>query len=137
MSRKLLFGGWAQPVEAKTAAYTVKSRDCGKIFTNRGASGSVTFTLPKIDADFAGMTGFNVEFYSVAAQDLVVASDPSDSLIVDSDATADSITMDNVIGQHLRVVCDGTGWLVIANPSGASAATGGATNPRAYTIATA
>lgn len=30
----------------KTAAYTVKDYEVGKCFTNRGASGAVTFTLP-------------------------------------------------------------------------------------------
>lgn len=131
-SGKILFGGWATPVEAKTTAYTLKARDCGKLFTNRGASGSVTFTLPDPDTSLAG---FTAEFFAVAAQDLVVSS--SEGLVVDSNATADSITLDNIIGQHLKVICDGTSWLVVSNPSGASAATGGATNPRAVTIADA
>ena len=42
----------AEGVTAKTAAYTVLQSDTGKIFTNSGASGSVTFTLP---TPFAGL----------------------------------------------------------------------------------
>jgi hypothetical protein len=34
------------PIEAKTAAYQITSHDSRKIFTNRAAAGSVTFTLP-------------------------------------------------------------------------------------------
>ena len=131
MPNKLLFGGWAVPIEAKTAAYTVKPRDCGKLFTNRGASGGVTFTLPKVSA---ALNGFVVEFATVAAQVITVASDPVDKLVVDSDAAADTIATAAVIGQHLRAICDGTGWIIQVSPSGASAATGGATNPRAMTI---
>jgi len=122
MPNKLLFGGWAAVVEAKTAAYTVKPRDCGKLFTNRGAGASVTFTLPKIDA-VTGLKGVQFEFMTVAAQPIVIASDPADKLVVHADATADTITTAGTIGQHLRVVSDGTGWLVISDPSAASAAT--------------
>lgn len=115
MPNKLLFGGWAVVTEAKTADYTVKPRDCGKLFTNRGAAGTVIFTLPKIDA-VSSMKGFNVEFFTVAAQILRVTSDPSDKLAVTANATADSVASAAVIGTHLRVVCDGTGWLVQADP---------------------
>lgn len=131
MPNKLLFGGWAIPVQAKTAAYTLKARDCGKLFTNEGASGGVTFTLPKISTALKGLW---FEFATVAAQVITVASDPADSLIADSDAAADTVATAGTIGQHLKVVCTGTKWFVQVSPSGASAATGGATNPRAITI---
>lgn len=133
MRSTIKFGGFATPVEAKTAAYTLKERDCGKLFTNRGASAGVTFTLPKIGAN-NGLKGLKFEFFSVAAQVITVASDPADSIVADSDAAADTIALAGTIGQHLTVVCDGTSWLAIPDPSGASAATGGATNPRAVTI---
>lgn len=113
MPNKLLFGGWAVVPEAKTADYTIKPRDCGKIFTNRGASGTVVFTLPKAIAD---LKGFNVEFFTVAAQIIRVASDPADSMVVTADAAADSVASIAAIGTHLRVICDGTGWLVQADP---------------------
>src|SRR5688572_24509733 len=108
MSIKSKFGHYPYDVEAKTASYTVTSRDFGKIFTNRGASGTITFTLPLSGAAFKGAW---VEFYTVAAQSIVVASDPADTLIVHADATADSVTTAATIGQHIKCVSDGTGWL--------------------------
>jgi hypothetical protein len=117
---KAIGGGWAKPVEAKTAAYTVGPQDCGKMFTNRGAGASVTFTLPKTSAS---LNGFTVEFFTAAAQPIVIASDPVDTLIVHADATADTVTTASTIGQHFTVTCDGTGWCVQSDPSAASAAT--------------
>lgn len=117
---KSLFGGWAKPVVAKTAAYTVLESDCGKIFTNRGAAGSVTFTLPKSAPELAG---WNCEFFTVAAQAIVIASNPVDTLIVHADALADTVTTAATIGQHFTVICDGTGMMVVSDPSAASAAT--------------
>lgn len=119
---KILGGGFVTEPVAKTAAYTLTARDNGKIFTNRGASGSVTFTLPKISANNR-LKGFVAEFFTVAAQAIVIASDPADSLVVHADAAADSITTAATIGQHITVVADGTAWLVISDPSAASAAT--------------
>jgi hypothetical protein len=105
---------------AKTSAYTVVPADCGTFFTNRGASGSVTFTLPKSSAELAGWW---CEFYTAAAQAIVLASTPVDTLIVHADLTADTVTTAATIGQHFKVVCDGTGFIVISDPSAASAAT--------------
>lgn len=113
MPNKLLYGGWAVVPEAKTADYTIKPRDCGKIFTNRGASGTVIFTLPKA---VANLKGFNVEFFTVAAQIIRVSSDPADIMVSTADAGLDSVASIAAIGTHLRVICDGTGWLVEANP---------------------
>lgn len=113
MPIKSLFGGWAQPVEAKTAAYTVVPSDIGKLFTNRGAVASVTFTLPVSSAD---LSGWWCEFATVAAQAIVIASNPLDTLIVDNDATADTATSTGTIGNHFKVICDGTGMFVVANP---------------------
>lgn len=117
---KALGGNWAQPVEAKTADYTVVKGDCGKLFTNRGAGATVTFTLP----NSAGVgNGWWCEFATVAAQAIVIASAPADTLIVHADATADSVTTAATIGQHFKVICDGTGMFVVSNPSAASTAT--------------
>lgn len=121
---KILGGGFSIEPVAKTASYTLTARDNGKIFTNRGATGTITFTLPKITTGTgSGMKGFNARFFTVAAQAIVIASNPSDTLIVHADATADSVTTAATIGQHFEVISDGTGWLVISDPSAASAAT--------------
>lgn len=115
---KALYGAWANNVVAKTSAYQVLHSDCGTLFTNRGAGGSVTFTLPA-----SPPAGWWCEFFTVAAQAIVIASSPVDTLVVHADATADTVTTAATIGQHFRVVADGTGILVISDPSAASAAT--------------
>jgi hypothetical protein len=109
-------------VVAKTASYTVAvdGSDFGKVFTNRGASGTITFTLP---TPSAGIAGGYVDFFTVAAQTIAVDCTMADLLVVHADATADSITTAATIGQHIKAICDGTGWLIISDPSAASAAT--------------
>ena len=124
MARRFLFGLPALPVVAKTASYQLKASDMGKLFTNRGASGTITFTLPVIAA--AGkpaLSGWYCEFSTVAAQAIVIASSPADKLVVHADAAADTVTTAATIGQNFKVVCDGTAWIVVSNPSSASAAT--------------
>lgn len=118
MPIKNVFGGWATPVEARTTAYTVSAFDCGKRFTNRGAGASVTFTLPTPSAE---LNGWWCEFTTVAAQPIVVSL--ASKLIVHANATATSVTTASTIGQNFKVVCDGTGYIVVSSPSAASAAT--------------
>ena len=103
-------------ISAKTAAYQVLPGDHGKIFTNRGASASVTFTLPNT-ADI--QTGWNCRFFVVANHAVVIASyGSSDDISAFNDATADSITIDTSaerIGFGCEVVWDGTSWLAFVN----------------------
>jgi hypothetical protein len=105
------FGSWIQKIEAKTASYTVVApADCGKIFTNRGAAGAVTFTLP----DPTGLDGFWCEFFVVAAQNVIVDYGPADKGIAFNDVDADAIafqTAAEIVGNGIRVVSDGTSWL--------------------------
>lgn len=99
-------------VEAKTAAYQMDERDLGKIFTNRGAGGSVTLTLPVVTSL---PSGWWVEFFQVADQNLVIASQgSSDNIVGHNDAGLDTITSStagDLIGTGGRLVWDGTGWL--------------------------
>lgn len=106
-------------VEAKTAAYTVLPSDTGKIFTNRGATGSVTFTLPA-PADNNGMY---VTFYAIADFAIVIASATADTMVIptddtgtgDGDLAADSFTFatsNEITGASCMCFCDGTGWCV-------------------------
>ena len=116
-----IFGSWGIPVQAQTGStLTLTALDGGKIFTNRGAGAGVTFTLPVTSSVLKGWT---VDFFTVAAQAITVASSPTDTLIVHADATADTIVTAATIGQHIKVICDGTGWLVISDPSAATTAT--------------
>lgn len=98
-------------VVAKTTSYTILPTDpCGTLFTNRGASGAVTFTLPAATAVPAGTY---YEFLGIADQNILVASAPADTLNGLNDAAADSLAMSTSmqkIGGHMRVVNDGTAW---------------------------
>ncbi len=100
------------PVTAKTSAYTCKLSEWGTIFTNRGATASVTFTLPAVTSAVSGMW---YEFFAVSNYGLVIASNgSSDNIVCRNDAGADSVTSSTtslMIGFSARVTWDGTGWL--------------------------
>lgn len=68
-------------VSAKTAAYTLKEAETGKAFSNSGAGGSVTFTLP------TPKPGMWFLFFKLTNQNIVIAA-PSGATI----DTAASIT---------------------------------------------
>lgn len=107
------FGGWRH-VRAVTSNYTVKESDNGVIFTNRGASGAVNFTLP-----VAAKNGLRYGFYVVADQTVTVTSGTPDTLVVFNDSAADSVAFATTgarIGGFFEVIGDGTGWLVITHP---------------------
>lgn len=99
-------------ISAKTAAYSVLLSDWGKMFTNRGATASVTFTLPAVTSAVAGIW---YEFFAVSNYGLVIASNgSSDNIVCRNDATADTVTANTtslMIGFSARVTWDGTGWL--------------------------
>lgn len=108
-----LFSTGRSVIEAKTAAYTMTRQDECKIFTNRGASGSVTFTLPVV-TDLP--VGWEVTVFTcVAAQNVVIASNgSSDNLTTFNDLQADTLTFSTsseIAGAGVRLVWDGTGWL--------------------------
>lgn len=98
-------------ISAKTASYQLLPGDIGTLFTNRGATGAVTFTLP-VTADIP--TGFWAEFFVVAGQNVIVATPTVDTGVAFNDAAADSVafqTAAELIGGGMRCVWDGTGWL--------------------------
>lgn len=109
------FGAFVMPIEAKTASYTVVApTDCAKLFTNRGATAAVTFTLP----DPTGLTGFWCKFFAVAGQNLIVDYGPIDKGVAFNDAAASSIafqTAAEIIGGGITVVSDGTSWLTFVS----------------------
>jgi hypothetical protein len=95
---------------AKTGNYTLVDADAGKMFTNLGAAGAVTFTLP---ATPKAMQAF--WFRAVANQNLIVAVSGGDKLLINNDTAADSVavqTASNIIGNGFYVVGDGTYWHV-------------------------
>src|SRR5262245_16125705 len=112
-------GGLKKRVVAKTADYTIVSPATnagdasGTIFTNRGATGAVVFTLPAPAQNIAGVF---YDFLGVADQTFTVATATADTLINDGDAAADSLavsTSAHKIGACMRVMCDGTAWAAI------------------------
>jgi hypothetical protein len=107
-------GGWKfSAVKAKTADYTVVTGTdaSGTVFTNRGASGAVIFTLP---APSQAIAGVFYDFLGVADQDVTVKTATVDTLLTKNDAAADSVAMSTSgekIGGAMRFVCDGTAWI--------------------------
>jgi hypothetical protein len=68
-------------IENKTADYTITTADSGKIFTNEGASGSITLTLPSCSAGL--YYGF-VPKYSDGTKRLIVALDSNADKMIDN-----------------------------------------------------
>lgn len=104
---------------AKAANYTVLTTDTGKTFTNTGASGAVTFTLP------AAARGLRYRFYVTAGQNVTVTA-PAGTMVTFNNAAATSSsfqTAGNLIGGTIDVFADDTGakWCVV--PIGANTLT--------------
>lgn len=116
MPIKSKFGHWTRSIEAKTANYTLTAADNGKIFTNRGAAGAVTFTLP---APSTALEGVEYTFMAVvAAQNLIVAGAGANDIVAFNNAAAASVafqTAAEIIGGAVTMVCDGTSWLAFVS----------------------
>ena len=98
-------------IKAKTAAYTCTVDESGVMFTNRGATVAITFTLP---LNSTCPIGTRFSFYGVSAYGFTVTSNPSDTIVTLNDAAADSITITStskIIGGAVDVIWDGTAWL--------------------------
>lgn len=101
---------------AKTASYTLKAMQPdrpGTVFTNRGASGAVTFTLPTAAP---ALNGYFYDFVVQANQSLIVAAAAANTLHTIGDATADNVgfqTASAKLGRAIRAYCDGTVWYAV------------------------
>lgn len=105
--------GSAGIIAAKTAAYTVTPGDANKIFTNRGAAGSVTFTLP---APKAGMRFTFIK--AVAGQNLVVTTDVAATKLHGAAGATQGVTLTNSTATEFGSVtlwCDGIAWYTVAS----------------------
>ena len=105
-------GTW-KDVVAKTANYTVTTDDTDTLFTNRGATGAVTFTLPA-----TARKGLRFGFFVVADQNVIVAAGTADTMVCFNDPTADSIafsTSSEKVGAFIEIIGDGTGWLTLVH----------------------
>lgn len=109
---------FGQRIVAKTASYTVTVDESGTLFTNRGATAAITFTLP---LNSTCPIGTHFEFFGISATGYTVASNPSDTIVTKNDAAADSITNTTtslMIGGANKFVWDGTSWLHYAQSVG-------------------
>ena len=119
--------GYQRTIEAKAADYTITANDMGKILTNRGASGTVTFTLPDAGLDYKGA---HLTILPIVAQKTTIATATSDVLITSGDVDADSVTQNSAaIGGMIELFCDGTSWIAV--PLGNTA---GGTNAIRYDV---
>lgn len=110
-----IYGHWAVPTTTQTGSYAVQTRDFGSCIQ---AGGALTATLP---APSPVLNGAWVQFFSIAAGDMVIQATGGDNLVVDADAGADSITFGTAneeIGASCLALCDGTGWLILNDLSG-------------------
>jgi hypothetical protein len=113
--------GQTRDILTKATSYTVLPSDEGALITNRGASGTVTLTLP--DSTGGIQSGWWIEYYTCAAQSIAIVTVTTDTLTVHADLTADSLTTAATIGQAGKVIFDGTSYLAFSWPSAASTAT--------------
>jgi hypothetical protein len=101
---------------SKTADYTVSVGvdQAGTIFTNRGATGAVVFTLPTIAQ--GQHIGLFYEFEVRADQSITVAVPTVDTAIAFNDAAADSIALSTAsqkLGGLIRASWDGYAWMLL------------------------
>jgi len=99
------------PVETFTAALPITRDHFQRIFTNRGAVGALTVTLPAV---LAAMRGAWVEIHVVAGQNVTLAG-TAGQIVTFNNAAAASVayqTATELIGGAFRATCDGTSWII-------------------------
>lgn len=79
-------------VVGKSANYTivVPNDRSQTLFTNEGATGAITFTLPAANA---AIFGIEYVFVAVVDQNIIVAPPVADTLITTNDLAADSVAL--------------------------------------------
>ncbi|MCB9849135.1 MAG: hypothetical protein H6817_00350 [Phycisphaerales bacterium] len=105
-------------VEHRTASFTLTARQSGGVFTNLGAAGAVTVTLPQSPPE-----GTAFKFVCMADQELRIAPGAAGGVYVKGAKQADnkyvSITD---IGDFIHIIADGNGdWVAVASIGGADA----------------
>ncbi len=97
-------------VEAKTASYTIKAEDTGKVFTNRGSAADLTFTLPTPKA------GMHFRFQkAVVDKDIVINTHAAATKIHGGSGATQGVTATNAVDTEYAgcvVWSDGTGWYI-------------------------
>jgi hypothetical protein len=100
-------------VEAKTANYTVVAGvDNGKIFTNEGASGAITFALP------AATVGQFFDFVVKATQELRIDPNGTETISLPTGVqqAAGAYIVADAIGEFIRIACVKAGeWTTLGS----------------------
>lgn len=101
--------GWARTRVITATTLTVTAADQDTLFV-MNQSGSCTVTLPVM------LDGFRCGFYNIANQNLIIASNPADTLVCLNDVAADSIalqTANELIGGMFEVLGISTGQALV------------------------
>ncbi len=100
-------------VQAKTAAYTIKTSENGTAFTNTGASGAVTLTLP------AATPGLQYDFRVSVAQELRIDPNGTETISLPSTGVpgaAGKYLSADAIGETVHLQCFVAGsWSVVGH----------------------
>jgi len=108
----------AERIEHRTASFSLTARQSGGVFTNLGAAGAITATLPQNPPE-----GTVFKFVCMADQALQVAPGAAGGIYVKGAKQSDNkYAAISDIGDFLHVVADGNGdWVALASISGADA----------------
>ena len=101
-------------VAHKTANYTILAAESGKLFTNLGATGTITLTLPP------ATVGLEYEFSVRATQELRIDPDGTETLESTAMAavagSAGQYIWANAVGESIKLVCLEAGkWAVLTH----------------------
>ena len=105
----------AKGTGAGAATIPLTAADHGKLYTNKGATGTVTFQLPAL-ADVPA--GWFVEIYAMTAAQNVTVTAPTGKLVAFNNAAATSLTFSAssaIIGNSARIVSTGAEYLAITS----------------------
>jgi hypothetical protein len=104
--------GGILPVATKTASYSVTAADSGTWFNNKGASGTVVFTLPAV----ATSAGCHYRFTGAVANQIITVTAPAGTLVTYGNAAATSVSSATAgqAGHGFEVICDGAFWYAAA-----------------------
>jgi len=95
-------------VSAKTANYTITAADFGKVMTNTGASGAITFTLPAASSALKGQV---IKFAALAAQIINVSPNSADGIYLNGSGVADKdVVVAGTIGNSVTIRCNGSNY---------------------------
>lgn len=103
-------------VQTKTADYSVLNTDTGTIFTTYGDGDAINFTLPVHPEE-----GLCYLFVSAVDYAMTITAGTADTLITHHDTGADSVDFDqtdNMIGQAVLVLADGTKYYAVQMSAG-------------------